>query len=118
MADNIRDTALDQSLDIAGSLNRNQTQTAADEASGLGARIQSGSSASITAVAVGIATITGLSGITDASLERFITISGASTAANNGTFLIVAVLSATSVQYSNSLAVAGDSNNGSIAWIE
>lgn len=77
-----------------------------------------GNAANITAVASGIATITGLQNMTADSVGHFITISGAATGANNGTFLIVAFISASSVQYANSAAVAPDGNNGAIAWTE
>jgi len=42
---------------------------------------------------------------------------GAATGANNGTFLITRIISATSVEIENSAAVS-DANNGSIIWAE
>lgn len=77
-----------------------------------------GLAASITTVVGGIATLTGGSGFSANSVGNFITISGAATSANNGTFLITAVHSATSIDYSNSLAVAADANNPNIVWTE
>lgn len=77
-----------------------------------------GTTASITAVSVGIATITGLQNMTANSVGHFITITGAATGANNGTFLITAFNSATSVNYANASAVAPDGNNGAISWVE
>jgi len=55
--------------------------------------------------------------MSDDSIGRFITISGATNAGNNGTFFITDVNSATSVNISNTLATT-DPNNGSISWIE
>jgi hypothetical protein len=73
--------------------------------------------ASITAVAGGQATVTGLYDMSLDDVGRFITISGAATASNNGTFRISALISASSVKYTNALAVAPDANNGAISWI-
>lgn len=78
----------------------------------------SGNVASITTVLGGIVTITGLQNMTANSVGNFITISGAATGANNGTFLITAFLSATSVSYANAAGVAPDGNNGAIVWTE
>jgi len=115
-----RKNAIDQQLDVNGSLNQNSSRTLTDETSAFGEAVsgQTGSSASIASIASGIVTISGLTGMTDSSIGRFITISGADTSANNGTFLITAVNSATSVDYSNPSGVAPDANNGSIEWIE
>ncbi len=115
-----RKNALDQAIDIAGSLTQISTKTLTDETSGLGQPVsgQSGSAASVSAFAGGVATITGLTGMTTQSVARFLTLSGAASGGNNGTFLIVAYNSATSVDISNSAGVAGDGNNGSISWIE
>lgn len=111
---------LDQALDIAGSLTQAQNYTLADENSGLGPPLsgQTGSAASLTDVTAGIVTITGVTGMTVASPGQFITITGASTGANNGTFLITDYVSATSVKYANASGVAPDANNGSIGWTE
>ena len=78
----------------------------------------SGVAASISAVANGIATLTDGSGFDSASVDQLITISGATDAANNGTFVITETLSATSVNYSNPNAVAPDASNGAIVWSE
>lgn len=80
---------------------------------------QSGSAASISSFANGrVVTVTGLTGMTPLSTNRYLTISGAGTAANNGTFKILSYVSATSVTIINSAGVAGDANNGSISWKE
>jgi hypothetical protein len=116
-----RKNDLDQFLDIAGSFSHVDTKTLTDEPNSLGQAVsgQTGSAASIDAVVGGIVTVSGLTGMTaTGSVGNFITISGAATAANNGTFLITSYISATSVTYSNSAGVAGDANNGSIGWTE
>jgi hypothetical protein len=77
-----------------------------------------GIAASITTVVSGIVTITGVQLMTANSVGGFITITGAATAANNGTFLITEFVSATSVKYANAAGVATDANNPNIFWIE
>lgn len=116
----VRLNALDQALDIAGSLLQSDTRTLSNEADGYGAPItgQTGAAANITTVTSGIATITGLTGMTGQSVGRMLTLSGAASASNNGTFLIVAFTSATSVDVANASAVASDANNGAITWTE
>src|SRR5688572_33134266 len=116
----VRLNALNQALDIAGSLTQSDTRTLSNELDGYGAPIsgQTGAAANITTVASGIATVTGLTGMTTQSVGRMLTISGAASAGNNGTFLIVLFNSATSVDISNPNAVASDANNGSISWTE
>lgn len=115
-----RYNALDQALDIAGSLLQSDTRTLSNEPDGYGSPIagQVGSAASVSAVSLGIATITGLTGMTVQSVGRMLTLSGANTAGNNGTFLIVTYNSATSVDVSNASAVTPDANDGSIVWTE
>src|SRR5574338_381712 len=73
----------------------------------------------------GRAIISGLTGMvapTSSPLNRGsvgnrLTIIGAATGANNGSFLITRVISATSVESDNASAVS-DANNGSIVWVE
>ncbi len=115
-----RFNALDQALDIAGSLLQSDNRVLSNEPDGYGAPVsgQTGSAANITTVISGIATVTGLTGMTAQSVGRMLTISGAASVSNNGTFLIVTFLSATDVEISNASAVASDANNGSISWTE
>jgi len=54
----------------------------------------------------GRSTLTGLAGFTSASPGHFLTITGATNAANNGTWLITSFISATSVVIENPAAVA------------
>lgn len=115
-----RTNALDQALDIAGSIIQSSSMTLADEPNGLGVPLsgQTGATASIASISGSDVTITGLTGMTAGSVGHFITISGAATSANNGTFLIDSFISSSSVTYVNSSGVAPDTNNGAISWIE
>jgi hypothetical protein len=80
---------------------------------------QNGSVANITTVTGGrVVTVTGLTGMTPLSTNRYLTITGASSSANNGTFKILSFISSSSVTIINSAGVASDANNGSIAWKE
>jgi hypothetical protein len=91
---------------------------------------QGGAVASITAsgtngAIAGRATVSGLTGMvtpTTAPLNRGstgdrLTIIGAATGANNGTFMITRVISATSVEIDNPSATT-DANNGALIWVE
>src|SRR5579885_1327709 len=62
---------------------------------------QSGASAAVSTVSGPITTLTGLTGMTSASVGHAITLSGATNSGNNGTFTIVAFVSATSVKIYN-----------------
>lgn len=75
-----------------------------------------GAAASITAVASGVATLTGGSGFTAAMVGASIVIHGPATTLNGGSYPIVEFVSASSVKYANPNAVAGDANNGSIKY--
>lgn len=111
------DNRLDQKLDIAGSLNQSENLIKSEEPGELGSRIpgQLGFNASIT---VGSSvTISGLVGMSNQSVGRFITLFGANNSNNNGTFLISLCNSSTSVDVLN-LSGSSDLNNGSISWIE
>jgi len=77
-----------------------------------------GGGASVTSVTNGIATITGLAGMTTSSVGHLITFTNAASGGNNGTFMVVEFVSSSSVKISNTAAVAGDANNTSITWTE
>ena len=89
-----------------------------------------GAVANITAVAVHpygyLMTLTGLTGLVSPTVRGgqsegcFLTISGAASSPNNGTWQIYEVLSATSakVLVRTGTPVAGDANNGAISWQE
>jgi hypothetical protein len=84
--------------------------------SGAAASVASVGGSGVTGVTAGFATLTGLSGLTAANVQQYITISGAASSGNNGTFQIVAVVSTSSLIIANPSAVAADANNGAIAW--
>ena len=115
-----RYNALDQILDIQGSFDQTAIRTLTDETGGLGAALvgQTGGSASIVGFGAGVATISGLTGMTANSVGGFLTISGALAVGNNGTFLIISYISPLSVDVSNATGSAPDSNNGFISWTE
>lgn len=117
---NTRLNALDQALDIAGSLFQTSALTLADEGNGLGSPVtgQTGTGASITTVTGSNVTLTGVTGMSQSDVQKFISISGAFNAGNNGTFLIEAVNSSSSITYVNPTATANDSNNPNIIWTE
>jgi hypothetical protein len=77
-----------------------------------------GVAGTIAGVAAGIVDFTGGANFTANSVGHFITISGATTLANNGTFLITGYVSATEIYYANSNAVFPDLSSGSIGWVE
>jgi len=80
---------------------------------------QTGATAAMAAASGGFITVTGLTGMVDPdSLGHFLTISGAATVANNGTFEIVRYNSATSVDIVAGAAPGGDANNASLTWTE
>jgi hypothetical protein len=119
MAQFSRFNALDQILDIQGSFSQSSTRTLTDETSGFGAPLSGQTGAAATIGTSGpIATITGLTGMTANSVGNFLTITGAATGGNNGTFLIVTFNSATSVDIANATASAPDANDGAISWTE
>ena len=115
-----RQNALDQILDIAGSLIQSSSLTLADEPLGLGSVVsgQTGSAATISAVVDGIATITGMAGFDGYEVGTFLQLSHTTVSDNTGTFLIVAHNSAGSVDIVNSLANATDGYNGQIIWTQ
>lgn len=114
-----RNNSLDPNHDIRGTDDQSSSLDIRDESSQIGGPItgQSGSLA-IIVESSGIVTVAGLSGMTiDDSLGNFITLTGAATPGNNGTFQIIEILSATTVRINNVLGTT-DANNGSILWTE
>ena len=77
-----------------------------------------GTSGTVSAAVNGVSTIGALTGMTTASVGHRLTLGNGLTAGNNGTFLIVEYVSATSVKVWNPSATAGDGNNGAFNWIE
>jgi hypothetical protein len=79
----------------------------------------SGTTWSVTGNGVAALQISGLSGMTAASVGRTLTLSGsANTAANDGSFTIASFVNATTVTITNASAVGPDANNGLIVWTE
>jgi len=80
---------------------------------------QTGAAASIFAGLPGFMLVTGLTGITAASILHALTLGNTGDPANAGTFAIVAIVSPTSVVVANdSAGTLPDSNNGTITWTE
>ena len=112
---------LRQDLDVVGTDTQVATKTLTDETSGYGQAItgQTGSSASIVLGAdPSEPDITGLTGMTAQSIGRYLSLSGAASGGNNGTFLIIRHNSSSSVAIQNLLAVTPDTNNGMVSWVE
>jgi len=77
---------------------------------------RSGAGAStVTGASSGRIRISGLSGMTTASVGRYLTLTGASNAANNGKFLIAAYVNSTTVDVANPAGVTGGTG---IYWQE
>lgn len=112
MAAYVRLNALDQALDIAGSLSQGDTRTLADEPAGLGKANANTATTAVTFVGPDGSNLMTLSGLTGgtfstASEGNFLSVSGAGLSAGNvGTFLIVTYVSATSVKVLNASGVA------------
>ena len=77
----------------------------------------SGNGMTISAFAAGIVTGTGLAGMTANSVGNYIQVTGA-TGGNNGTFLITAFISATSVQWANAAGAFPDAASPAIQYVE
>lgn len=89
---------------------------ASDLWAGSGGSVGSGATASLTTLDRGRITLTGVTGLTSAHEGNFMTITGAASGGNNGTFQISSVTSATEAVLINASAVASDANNGAISW--
>lgn len=78
--------------------------------------VATGATANITANSGGKSTLTGLTGMSSASVGATLNIRGASSQVNNGAFVITDYISGTSVKVASVFGVAPDSNNGAISW--
>lgn len=76
----------------------------------------SGTTASIVSVVSGVVTLTGLSDMAPGAVGQTLVISGASSALNNGSFVITEYVSGSSVKIANALGVSPDLNNGTLSW--
>jgi hypothetical protein len=63
-----------------------------------------------------VVTMTGLSNVSPKSVGQSIFIQGAASPGNNGSFVIISVVSSSSVTFYNPNAVAPDANNTHIVW--
>lgn len=81
--------------------------------SGTNAVVHATGGSGVTGVTSGFATINGLSSLTSANVQGYLTLTGCIHSGNNGTFQIASVLSATSCIIANSAAVPPDTAS---AW--
>jgi hypothetical protein len=97
---------LDQFLDIQGSNSVDNAKTLAEENTSTGSQTSTGTGDSF-AFATPTVTLTDAgASFTSADIGRFITIAGATSGGNDGTFLIESVPTGTTLTYSNTSAVA------------
>lgn len=101
-----RPNMLLQELDIAGSVNVANDRDLAEESSGLGAETQSGTGDTIGGTAPNMTLTDAGATFTAADVGRYITLAGATTPANNGTFLISSFTDANNIGYQNASGVA------------
>lgn len=81
-------------------------------------KARTGAAANIVAgAAAGQMRLTGLTGMLATDVGQYVTISGAASGGNNGTFKIASFISANSVDvYNASVGTVPDANNGALAW--
>jgi hypothetical protein len=111
--------------DVAGSVNIYQNMIPTEEPAGYGIPIAGkfGNNASIVSVdtTTNLAIISGLSGMTNQSLGRIISISNAAHPGNNTSLIINQIINSTTVRINNFLAfdiTASEANNGFLKWQE
>jgi len=97
---------ISQSLDIAGSATKTAAKTLSDENSSLGTQTQTGTGDTIGGTAPDMTLTDAGASFAAADVGRWITIAGATTGANNGTFLISGYTSATVITYYNASGAA------------
>jgi hypothetical protein len=113
-----RQTSIDPKLDIRGSDDINDNKDLLDESLSQGQLINYGLTASIDDIDGDLVTVSGLMGMNQESVGRFLYLLDASNAFNNGYFLIVNVISNSSVIINNANAILPEPNNGLITWEE
>ena len=116
MTSYVRKNALDQALDIAGSLNQESGRTLSDENAGFGKLVQSGTN-NLTFAAPGVGgvqNVTGMAGMTAGSPGNYFSVDN--TTLNDGVYLIVAFNAANDIDIVN----AGGAVEGPVStdWIE
>jgi hypothetical protein len=77
-----------------------------------------GTAATLASFAPPFVTVTGLANMTAASVGGQLSITGAASRVNNGTFLITSFVSATSVVILNPGALVPDANSGALVWAQ
>lgn len=97
---------LSQSLDIAGSATKTAAKTLSDENSSLGTQTSTGTGDNITGTAPDMTLTDAGASFTEADVGRWLTIAGATTGGNNGTFLIAGYTSGTVIDYYNAAGAA------------
>ena len=102
----VRPNALDQQLDIKGSLNPLNTRTLTDESSSFGLTISTGTGDTIGGAAPDMTLTDSGAAFTAQDVGRYITLVGSTTPANDGSFLISAFTSSTVITYQNAAGVA------------
>ena len=102
----VRPNALDQQLDIKGTLNSVNTKTLTDETSSFGASTATGTGDTIGGAAPSMTLTDAGAAFTAQDVGRYITVVGATTPANDGSFLISAFTSSTLITYQNASGVA------------
>jgi hypothetical protein len=95
-----------QELDIAGSINVDNARDLGEESSGLGSETQSGTGDTIGGAAPNMTLADAGATFTAADVGRYITLAGATTGANNGTFLISSFTDANNIGFQNASGVA------------
>lgn len=96
---------IDQQLDIKGSLTKDQTKTLAEENSGTGPQISTGTGDSFAFSSPTVTLTDAGASWTSADIGRFITIAGSTSPGNDGTFMIESVPSGTTLTYTNATGV-------------
>lgn len=102
----VYDGRLDPFLDIQGVANVDQAKTLADENTATGAQTSTGTGDSFAFASPTVTLTDAGASFTSADIGRFITIAGATTGGNNGTFLIESVPTGTTLTYTNSSGAA------------
>lgn len=113
-----RQTSIDPKLDIRGSSLYNQDKNLLDESLSQGELVNYGLTASIDSISGSFVTITGLVGMDQESIGRFLYLLDADNAFNNGYFQIISIISNSSIIIKNAAAVLPEANNGLISWEE
>ena len=100
------DGRIDQNLDVQGSNTIDQAKTLSEENTSTGTQQSTGTGDSFAFASPTVTLTDAGASFTSADIGRFITIAGATTGGNNGTFLIEGVPTGTTLTYTNTSGVA------------